>query len=82
MRLIPAIDIRGGRCVRLRMGDFADETVFGDDPVVMAEAFASLTSAFVMYRTVMGLMDSPSDALAGTSVEQLVDLFFNGAAAR
>lgn len=37
MRLIPAIDIRGGRCVRLRKGDFADETVFGDDPVAMAE---------------------------------------------
>jgi AcrR family transcriptional regulator len=52
------------------------------DPVVMAEAFASITSSFVMYRTVMGLMDSPSDALAGTSVEQLVDLFFNGATPR
>ncbi len=37
MRLIPAIDIRGGRCVRLRKGDFAQETVFGDDPVAMAE---------------------------------------------
>ncbi len=36
MRLIPAIDIQGGRCVRLRRGDFADETVFGDDPVAMA----------------------------------------------
>lgn len=37
MRLLPAIDIQGGRCVRLRRGDFADETVFGDDPVAMAE---------------------------------------------
>jgi phosphoribosylformimino-5-aminoimidazole carboxamide ribotide isomerase len=36
MRLIPAIDVRGGRCVRLRKGDFADETVFSDDPVAMA----------------------------------------------
>jgi phosphoribosylformimino-5-aminoimidazole carboxamide ribotide isomerase len=36
MRLLPAIDIQGGRCVRLRRGDFADETVFGDDPVAMA----------------------------------------------
>jgi phosphoribosylformimino-5-aminoimidazole carboxamide ribotide isomerase len=34
---IPAIDIRGGRCVRLRQGDFAQETVFGDDPVLMAQ---------------------------------------------
>lgn len=37
MRLVPAIDIQGGRCVRLRQGDFADETVFGDDPVAMAQ---------------------------------------------
>ncbi len=36
MKLIPAIDIQGGRCVRLRRGDFADETVFGEDPVAMA----------------------------------------------
>lgn len=36
MRLIPAIDIQGGRCVRLRRGDFADETVFAEDPVAMA----------------------------------------------
>ena len=41
MRLIPAIDIQGGRCVRLRRGDFADETVFGDDPVAMAEHWMS-----------------------------------------
>jgi phosphoribosylformimino-5-aminoimidazole carboxamide ribotide isomerase len=36
VKLVPAIDIRGGRCVRLRRGDFADETVFGEDPVAMA----------------------------------------------
>jgi phosphoribosylformimino-5-aminoimidazole carboxamide ribotide isomerase len=33
---IPAIDIRGGRCVRLVQGDFSRQTVFGDDPVAMA----------------------------------------------
>lgn len=36
MQLYPAIDLRGGRCVRLRQGDYADETVFSDDPVQMA----------------------------------------------
>lgn len=36
MKLIPAIDIQDGVCVRLRRGDFADVTVFGDDPVAMA----------------------------------------------
>jgi phosphoribosylformimino-5-aminoimidazole carboxamide ribotide isomerase len=34
--LIPAIDIRGGKCVRLIQGDYARETVFGEDPVEMA----------------------------------------------
>ena len=32
----PAIDLRGGRCVRLRQGDYAQETVFGEDPAAMA----------------------------------------------
>ncbi|MCP4173045.1 MAG: 1-(5-phosphoribosyl)-5-[(5-phosphoribosylamino)methylideneamino]imidazole-4-carboxamide isomerase [Fuerstiella sp.] len=36
MQLYPAIDIRGGKCVRLRQGNYNDETVFGDDPVEMA----------------------------------------------
>jgi phosphoribosylformimino-5-aminoimidazole carboxamide ribotide isomerase len=37
MLLIPAIDIKDGRCVRLRQGRMDDETVFSDDPVAMAE---------------------------------------------
>jgi phosphoribosylformimino-5-aminoimidazole carboxamide ribotide isomerase len=32
----PAIDLRGGKCVRLRQGDYGQETVFGDDPAAMA----------------------------------------------
>src|SRR5437773_6471126 len=36
MQVIPAIDVRGGRCVRLRQGDFDQETIFGDDPAAMA----------------------------------------------
>lgn len=35
-QVIPAIDLRGGRCVRLLHGDFARETVYGDDPVAVA----------------------------------------------
>jgi phosphoribosylformimino-5-aminoimidazole carboxamide ribotide isomerase len=41
MDLYPAIDLRGGRCVRLYQGDFARETVYGDDPVAQARAFAA-----------------------------------------
>jgi len=36
LQVWPAIDLRGGKCVRLRQGDYAQETVFGNDPVAMA----------------------------------------------
>jgi phosphoribosylformimino-5-aminoimidazole carboxamide ribotide isomerase len=36
MIIFPAIDIRGGKCVRLTKGRFEDETVFADNPVDMA----------------------------------------------
>src|SRR6476646_9896904 len=39
--ILPAIDLRGGRVVRLRQGDFARETVYGDDPAAVAEAFVA-----------------------------------------
>ncbi|MCI0783591.1 MAG: 1-(5-phosphoribosyl)-5-[(5-phosphoribosylamino)methylideneamino]imidazole-4-carboxamide isomerase [Chloroflexi bacterium] len=37
MEIIPAVDIRGGRCVRLDQGDYERETVFADDPVAVAQ---------------------------------------------
>ncbi len=36
MEVIPAIDLRGGRCVRLYQGDFGQETVFSEDPLAVA----------------------------------------------
>lgn len=39
--VIPGIDLRGGRCVRLRQGDFAQETVYADDPAEVARRWAS-----------------------------------------
>jgi phosphoribosylformimino-5-aminoimidazole carboxamide ribotide isomerase len=36
MQIWPAIDLRGGKCVRLQQGDYGRETVFADDPAVMA----------------------------------------------
>jgi phosphoribosylformimino-5-aminoimidazole carboxamide ribotide isomerase len=41
MDIIPAIDIQDGRCVRLRQGDLADATVYGDDPAVMADRWVA-----------------------------------------
>ncbi len=39
--VVPAIDLRGGRCVRLERGDPARETRYDDDPVARARAFAA-----------------------------------------
>ena len=36
MEVIPAIDIRAGRCVRLIQGDYSKETIFADNPMEMA----------------------------------------------
>jgi phosphoribosylformimino-5-aminoimidazole carboxamide ribotide isomerase len=40
MEIIPAIDLKDGRCVRLYQGDFSQATVYGDDPVAMARRWA------------------------------------------
>lgn len=39
MEIIPAIDIIGGKCVRLSQGDYAQKTVYAEDPVEVAKAF-------------------------------------------
>jgi len=39
MELWPAIDLRGGCCVRLQQGDYNRETVFGEDPVKTVKKF-------------------------------------------
>jgi len=41
VELWPAIDLRGGKCVRLLQGDYDRETVFGDDPVAMVRRFVA-----------------------------------------
>ena len=43
----PAIDMRGGNVVRLRQGDYADETVYGDDPIAVARAFVDAGATWV-----------------------------------
>jgi len=45
--LLPAIDLRGGRVVRLEQGDFARETAFSDDPLAVAAAFAAAGSRWL-----------------------------------
>jgi len=47
MFVIPAIDILGGKCVRLRQGRFEESTVFSDDPVAMAKEWARQGAKFL-----------------------------------
>lgn len=45
--LYPAIDLRGGRVVRLRQGDYGQETVYGDDPVAVARSFVEQGATWI-----------------------------------
>ena len=47
MLLLPAIDLRRGRVVRLRQGEAHRETVYGDDPLAIAERFAAEGAAWI-----------------------------------
>jgi phosphoribosylformimino-5-aminoimidazole carboxamide ribotide isomerase len=42
VEVIPAIDLRGGRCVRLYQGDYARETVYGEDPAAMGRRWQDI----------------------------------------
>lgn len=64
MIIFPAIDIRGGKCVRLLKGDFAQETVFSDNPAEMAKKWEAAGARF------LHLVDLDG-ALAGRSVNLL-----------
>ena len=47
MQIWPAIDLRGGKCVRLQQGDYNRETVFGDDPAAMALQWTQAGAQFL-----------------------------------
>ncbi|MCQ3814301.1 MAG: 1-(5-phosphoribosyl)-5-[(5-phosphoribosylamino)methylideneamino]imidazole-4-carboxamide isomerase [Acidimicrobiia bacterium] len=47
MELYPAIDIRGGKCVRLRQGDYNAETVYGADPIEQAWEFVTAGASWL-----------------------------------
>ncbi len=42
MLIIPAIDLKDGKCVRLKQGDMSDATIFSDDPAAMAQRWLEL----------------------------------------
>ncbi len=64
MIIFPAIDLRRGRCVRLRQGDPAAETVFSDDPAFMARHWAEQGARWLHVVNLDGALgDQGPDAL-------------------
>lgn len=47
MTIYPAIDLKGGKCVRLKQGKFDEVTIHGDDPVSTAKSFADAGATFI-----------------------------------
>ncbi len=75
MMLYPAIDIRGGRCVRLIEGDFERETVFGNDPAAMAEQWQSLGASWIHIVDLDGARDGvPRNAASIAAIRDRVDI--------
>ena len=79
MLVIPAIDLKGGQCVRLRQGDMKDSTVFSDDPVAMARRWhaegarrlhiVDLDGAFAGKPVNAGIIEAISRALPGLPIQ-------------
>lgn len=64
MLVIPAIDLKDGRCVRLRQGDLAQETVYSDDPAAMALKWQGLGAALIHVVDLNGAVDGTPRNLA------------------
>ena len=47
IEIYPAIDMRGGKCVRLFKGDYEQETIYGDSPFEMAKQFAEAGATYI-----------------------------------
>ena len=47
LTIYPAIDMRGGKCVRLLQGDYDKETIYGDSPFEMAKSFAAAGAEWI-----------------------------------
>ena len=63
MRLLPAIDIRSGRCVRLLRGREDAETVYGDDPVAVADSWVAQGAEWLHIVNLDGAFGRASDNL-------------------
>ncbi|MHC4406301.1 MAG: 1-(5-phosphoribosyl)-5-[(5-phosphoribosylamino)methylideneamino]imidazole-4-carboxamide isomerase [Planctomycetota bacterium] len=71
MQIWPAIDLRGGKCVRLKQGDYQRETVFGEDPAAMARHWVDLGAECLHLVDLDGARDGRPGNLA--SVEAILE---------
>ena len=70
MIIFPAIDIRGGKCVRLFKGDFQQETVFSDSPADMARKWQSQGAEYLHLVDLDGALAGSSKNLA--AIEEIL----------
>ncbi|MGD0896265.1 MAG: 1-(5-phosphoribosyl)-5-[(5-phosphoribosylamino)methylideneamino]imidazole-4-carboxamide isomerase [Thermoguttaceae bacterium] len=75
MEVWPAIDLRGGKCVRLRQGDYRQETVFGEDPAAMARHWGDLGARHLHLVDLDGAREGePRNLAAVRAIVEAVDV--------
>jgi phosphoribosylformimino-5-aminoimidazole carboxamide ribotide isomerase len=75
MQIWPAIDLRGGKCVRLVQGDYDRETIFGDDPAEMAQRWVKAGARRLHLVDLDGARDGrPINLPAIVRIQQTVDV--------
>jgi phosphoribosylformimino-5-aminoimidazole carboxamide ribotide isomerase len=71
VQIYPAIDLRGGQCVRLRQGDYNQETVFGDDPAAAARRWVAAGATWLHLVDLDGAKQG--QPVNGPSVRRIVE---------
>jgi phosphoribosylformimino-5-aminoimidazole carboxamide ribotide isomerase len=74
MRIVPAIDLRGGRCVRLLRGDPSHETRYDDDPVARARSFVAAGATAIHVVDLDGAFGSGENRAALRAIARAVDV--------
>ena len=75
MEIWPAIDLRGGRCVRLQQGDYKRETVFAENPLTMAQQWITQGAQFMHLVDLDGARDGAwINQAAVTEIVQALDI--------
>lgn len=75
MQIWPAIDLRDGKCVRLRQGDYRQETVYSDDPVAVARRFQAEGASHLHIVDLDGARDgAPTNVETVRQIVEAVDM--------